>query len=170
MFTLFRGDLPPWPRVICHSANMVLLSPTYADATLACAKPGSFSCIWTVMDEADAISRPIHSIYPRVNGTQDIAHRKLTVTFMPSSSFAGDTIQLLWTKYGSQQQRTWTPNHFVPVAKDKVSTDADTTLKINGHVPLFPKTPGRASLMAWISLWAERNLFHHACCYLYPFL
>ena len=90
----------------------------YDESIIDCARSGQYSSIWTIWALASVVGRNIVSIYPAVNGSDDISVRILNVTLEPRR-LGVDAIELpmllLWTKNEEDGLSPWTPNHFSPV-------------------------------------------------------
>ena len=124
-------------------AALLCVSPDYDEAVLKCARLGGYSSAWTIIAMSNVTKRKIESLYPLVNGTQDLATRTLNCTFLPSSGTLDETtMKIFWTNTSpfnpdSKKKRTWTPNHFVPFIDDRklLATDFHMSKKIKTSTP-----------------------------------
>lgn len=70
-------------------------------------------------------------IYPAVNGTNDLAFKKLNMSIRPVHPISNDTIKIMWSStFEPRPKKTWTPNHFVPVVPE-TSTRACSLPEMN---------------------------------------
>ena len=101
--------------------DIFILSPPFEDSAMDCSRPTAYSSIWTMLAATDALGISITSIYPPLNGHQDLPFKVLNTVFNSSTVWQPSTnINIMWThtEITSDSCGTWTPNHFVPVFKD----------------------------------------------------
>ncbi|CAC5385338.1 FNG [Mytilus coruscus] len=106
-----------------HSIDIFILSLSFEESALDCSRPAAYSSIWTMIAASDALGTciAISSIYPAVNGHQDLAVKVLNTVYKTSTMLQPNTeISIMWTHSSltSNPCGTWTPNHFVPILKD----------------------------------------------------
>lgn len=66
--------------------KMELISPDYDDDCLNCATPGSYSSVFMLIALSNLLNIPVESIYPTVNGSNNIYFRTLNNIFKPPFS------------------------------------------------------------------------------------
>lgn len=118
-------------QVYSKMSDLLIVSPSYLDATVDCAKKESWSCAWTMQALATVIDMPIVSMYPRLNGSADKVADILNRQFLPlhggvdSSSSEHNAVYILWSHTSlcqtTRKRKIWTPNHFVPLIKSHFS-------------------------------------------------
>ena len=108
-------------------SSMAVFSPDYDQDCLNCATPGSFSSVWMIVSLSNLLNIPIESVYPAVNGSQNLYFRTLNTTFKPPFSdpekghltiMWTSTIpptRPSWTSRRPRKTQEWCPNHFVPL-------------------------------------------------------
>ena len=79
----------------------------YDEAILDCAKDGGYSCIWTICALSSVLGRPIVSVYPCVNGSDDIAYVSLNCTLQPRIHDYNDLepLRIMWTRVQAGDSR-----------------------------------------------------------------
>ena len=102
-------------------ANKVIwVSPNYITSVMDCASERGWSSIWTIFALAEAIGKPVKSVYPPLNGVQDFCFRFLNITAIPHNfKDEDDLITVMWTRSSLHDpSKMFTPNHFAPLIKD----------------------------------------------------
>ena len=106
---------------------MAVFSPDYEQDCLNCATPGSFSSVWMIVSRSNLLNIPIESVYPAVNGSQNLYFRTLNTKFKPPfSDPEKGHLTIMWTSTTPPTRPSWTsrrprktqewcPNHFVPL-------------------------------------------------------
>ena len=97
--------------------NLIFVSPDIANDCVDIAHNYKFSYVWCLLAATSVIGIPIQSVYPPKNGILDKTQSLLNQTFFPlgSKSSKKEPIQILWTRTTKSQDKTWLPNHFVPL-------------------------------------------------------
>jgi len=101
--------------------DILILSPSFEESAVDCSRPTAYSSIWIMLAATDALGISITSIYPPLNGHQDLPFKVLNTVFNASTIRQPSTnINIMWThtEITSNPCGTWTPNHFVPIFKD----------------------------------------------------
>jgi len=84
---------------------------------------GQASSTWAFQAAAYVIQRPIHSVYPFVNGQSCVPAKLLNVTFSPSGRRRAihPLVPIMWTSCSTSrlEVQPWIPNHFVPIIPRK---------------------------------------------------
>src|SRR6478609_10995518 len=89
---------------------------TYEETIHDCSINGGYASVWAICGLASVIERPIVSVYPTVNGPQDILTTVLNRTFLPRRNYdtTREPVFVMWTCLTAHDSRTiWHPNHFV---------------------------------------------------------
>ena len=114
----------------------------YDKSVIDCAKNGNYSSIWTMLFLSTVVSRRIFSVYPAVNGTDDVPFKILNVTLEPRihKVHALEAAKIMWTRVNppvlSGSLQKWSPNHFVPIVDNfnsKADLPASSTLSTTMH-------------------------------------
>jgi len=93
----------------------------YDESVMDCSCIGGYSSIWTMCGLSTVVSRPIESIFPYVNGRDDVAASICNVIINPRrTEYVGlSCLKIFWTRLQVQNTRLkWSPNHFVPLVID----------------------------------------------------
>ena len=84
-------------------SELLIVSPSYLDATIDCTKKERWFCAWTMQTLATVIDLPIISFYPRLNGSADKAADILSRQSLPlhkcadSSYSVHNAVNILWS-------------------------------------------------------------------------
>lgn len=78
---------------------------------------------WTMIVAADAVEVRIHSVYPPVNGKNDLPYQPLNTVFYPSNTCPIGSAHVMWTNTRMHTKGTWTPNHFVIMKPNPENND-----------------------------------------------
>lgn len=99
------------------NANKLLwVSPNYITSTFDCAHARGWSSIWTFYALAEVIGTTIKSVYPPLNGGQDIYYKTLNLEATPRNNMhPNDMVTILWTRSTSHKGSMWVANHFSPI-------------------------------------------------------
>ncbi|CAC5363954.1 unnamed protein product [Mytilus coruscus] len=80
------------------SPSFVSFVPLFEESVLDCSRPAAYSSIWTMIAVSDALGIAISSIYPAINGHQDLAVKVLNTVFEASTMLQTNTkISIMWT-------------------------------------------------------------------------
>lgn len=79
---------------------------------------GKYVSGWAIQAMANVVGRPVCSVYPPMNGLTDTAFQLLNTRFNPHKKGKfSEPIFILWTNSSKDHQKTWVPNHFVPLLR-----------------------------------------------------
>ncbi|XP_074652770.1 uncharacterized protein LOC141907100 [Tubulanus polymorphus] len=109
-----------------------LISPSFADACIACAIHNSYSSMLTIQALATVIDRRIRSVYPSVNGLLDNRVPIMNHILNPRKNLTGTLRQapllVMWTTHSELKPGHWNPDHFAPLLpKDVFEPKAGTS-------------------------------------------
>ena len=106
------------------ASNLTWVSPNYITSVMDCASQSGWSSIWTIFALAEAIGRPIQSIYLPLNGLNDFSYKFLNLSVIPQNcKDPNDQITVMWTRTTFHDpSKTFVPNHFAPLIKDPPTT------------------------------------------------
>ena len=94
---------------------------SYDEAVKDCSTDGGYASVWTICALASVIARPIVSVYPLINGVDDVLPIVLNKTMRPRRPVTElhDNVYIMWTRAEEPTDRgvMWTSNHFVPLAR-----------------------------------------------------
>jgi hypothetical protein len=126
------------------------------EASLECAIDGEYSSIFAMQALASVLGREIMSVYPAMNGMLDKSISILNVVLHPRiSTFRNkskDRLYLMWTRCSGtlprQRNRTWFPNHFVPLVQQDIQeveilTDSPSPQAPQSNIHTPPQKLGR---------------------------
>ena len=106
-------------RYISHpkASDLIWVSPNYVSSTIDCANPRGWSSIWTILALSQVIGRPIQSVYPPINGIQDLSYKFLNFTAVPRNCTDESAVKsVLWTRSSTHNpDRIWISDHFTPI-------------------------------------------------------
>jgi len=89
----------------------------FDESVLDCAKDRGESSIWTICALASVVGRDIKSIYPAVNGIDDVPVCILNVILQPRQRELDELQPMLvmWTRAKESVDIPLSPNHFSPL-------------------------------------------------------
>jgi len=115
------------------ASDTMSLSPSFEEASTACATNSSWSSAWNLMALSDVIGISIKSHYPPMYGKEHLAYKTLNTTYAPTQAETDRTIAVMWTHTNWGVPGMWNPNHFVPLASTvtnhQKSCHSDTLMK-----------------------------------------
>lgn len=92
-----------------------MYSPDFTQSVVDCYSGGP-SSMWTVIALAEVIGMAIRSVYPPVNGENDVIFKELNMVVVPNNQRCDKVIKVMWTKKSEwDQNKYWIADHFVPL-------------------------------------------------------
>lgn len=114
------------------ASSFYYLAPTYDLAVIECAHIGRYSCVWTILALSNVINTNMDVLYPCVNGTKDLAFLKLNMELRPNDPVCERPIKIMWSNTSPpMENKTWTPNHFVPIVPKSAAAETSKNLAFN---------------------------------------